>query len=82
MNGEGILVLIQGQAHCEHIRNRHKKNKGVCIQMPENEHAPWFRTEFRELQEIYGKSGDELRLAMYQKGVTRSDGYEYAIMAR
>lgn len=38
--------------------------------MPENEHASWFRTEFRELQEIYGKSGDELRLAMYQKGFT------------
>lgn len=38
--------------------------------MPENEHAAWFRTEFRTLQEIYGISGDELRLAMYQKGFT------------
>ena len=36
--------------------------------MPENQHASWFRTEFKELQEIHNKSGDELRLAMFHKG--------------
>ncbi|MEC0370867.1 hypothetical protein [Paenibacillus chibensis] len=35
--------------------------------MAENQYASWFRTEFRELEE-QGKSGDELRLAMFQKG--------------